>query len=64
MKERFRIKSPLSYRDEVLGPGRARPTSQDVLRTNYRRQKDHINIRILQSSISGIPVILGLRTRM
>ena len=26
--------------------------------------KNHINIRILQDSISGIPLILGLRTRM
>ena len=27
-------------------------------------QKDHINIRILRNSISGIPLILGLRSRM
>ena len=29
-----------------------------------RGPKDHINIRILQTMISGIPLILGLGTRM
>ena len=29
-----------------------------------RDPKDHINIRILQNRISGIPLILSLRTRM
>ena len=26
--------------------------------------KNHINIRLLQTVVSGIPVVLGLRTRM
>ena len=38
----------------------------EVCRQNQRpllrTQKDHINIRILHKSISGIPLILGLRT--
>ena len=29
-----------------------------------RGPKDHINIRILQTMISGIPLMLGLGTRM
>ena len=29
-----------------------------------RAQKDHIKIRILQNSVSGIPFILGLETRL
>ena len=29
-----------------------------------RAQRDHRNVRILENGISGVPLILGLRTRM
>ena len=32
--------------------------------TSIRGPKDHTNIRILEAMISGIPLMLGLRTRM
>ena len=42
-----------------LGPGLAEAPSWQV-----RTPKDHINIRILPTMISGIPLVLGPRTRM
>ena len=35
-----------------------------MLTAVHRAAKDHINIRILQTMIPGVPLILGLGTRM
>ena len=41
----------------------AKPQASDSGSDN-RAPKNHINIRILQTIVSGIPLVLGLRTRM
>ena len=50
------------------GQGRANPTPVACFPRRslglIRGPKDHINIRILQTMISGIPLVLGLGTRM
>ena len=56
--------------DATAAASRA-PSKEDYLKEGWRKRgvcssapQDHINIRILQTMISAIPLILGLETKM
>ena len=60
----FDPRSPLTPNRAQIVPINSHPKAGAPIKPMNRASKDQINIRTLQHLISGIPLVLGLGTRM